>query len=143
MMKKRWHHYLKWEDYQNGMYETFSGDKKKEFHAKAIEFTGNPELYGNAMLEVVERWPICCEQNLSDTGMNRQAWIGHAAACLAIGCPEEITRDAWSSLTQEQQDKANAKADLAIALWEAIYGAEDSKLHKEMGTTRIPGRYTG
>lgn len=122
-MKKRWHHYLKWEDYQNGMYRTLSGDEKKEYLNKAIQFTGNPELYGDHMLEVVERWPICCEQNLSDTGMNRQAWIGHAAVCLAIGCPEDITREAWADLSQEQQDQANAKADLAIKLWEAIYAA--------------------
>jgi hypothetical protein len=120
-MKKLWHHYLTWEDYQNGMYRTLSGDEKKAVYDKAVEFTGNPELYGNWMLEVVEKWPIACEQNLSDTGMNRQAWIGHAATCLAIGSPEDITREAWSDLTEDQQNKANAKADMAIALWEAIH----------------------
>jgi hypothetical protein len=102
------------------MYNTLYGDDKKLFLEKAVAFTGDPELYGNWMLEVVEKWPICCEQNLSDTGMNRQAWIGHAACCLAIGCPEDITREAWSRLTQDQQDKANAKADFAIELWEAL-----------------------
>jgi hypothetical protein len=127
-MKKRWHHYLKWEDYQNGMYRTLYGDEKKESLAKAVEFTGNAELYGNWMLEVVEKWPISCEQNLSDTGMNRQAWIGHAACCLAIGCPEDVTREAWAQLSQQQQDEANAKADFAIELWEAIYEGQNSKV---------------
>jgi hypothetical protein len=127
-MKKLWHHYLKWEDFQNGMYRTLYGQEKKDFLDKAVEFTGNPELYGNWMLEVVERWPICCEQNLSDTGMNRQAWIGHAACCLAIGCPEDITREAWSALSQEQQDKANAKADFAIELWEVIHEGKNLKV---------------
>lgn len=127
-MKKRWHHYMKWEDYQNGMYRTLYGDEKKLFFDKAVEFTGNPELYGNWMLEVVEKWSIACEQNLSDTGMNRQAWIGHAACCLAINCPEDITREAWAHLSQEQRDLANAKADFAIELWEAIYESQNIKV---------------
>jgi hypothetical protein len=127
-VKKRWHHYLKWEDYQHGMYNTLYGEEKRAFLEKAIMFTGDAELYGNAMLEVVEKWPISCEQNLTSTGSNRQAWIGHAAACLAIGCPEDITREAWSSLSQDQQDKANAKADFAIELWEAIYEEQNLKV---------------
>lgn len=127
-MKKKWHHYLKWEDFQSGMYRTLYGEEKKLFLDKAIEFTGDAELYGNWMLEVVEKWPISCEQNLTGTGGNRQAWIGHAACCLAISCPEDITREAWSGLTQEQQDKANAKADLAIQLWEMIYEEQNLKV---------------
>lgn len=122
-MKKKWHHYLKWEDYQNGMYSTLSGDEKKSYLQKAVEFTGNAELYGSWMLKVIEAWPISCEQNLTDTGMNRRAWVGHAAVCLAIGCPEDITREAWGSLTKEQQDEANAKADFAIVQWELKYAS--------------------
>ncbi len=118
MIRKLWHHYLKWEDYQNGMYRTLSGEEKKEFLNKAVEFTGNAELYGSWMLKVIEAWPVSCEQNLSDVGMNRRAWVGHAAVCLAIGCPEDITREAWGSLTKQQQDEANAKADYAIVQWE-------------------------
>jgi hypothetical protein len=128
MKKKKWHHYLKWEDFQNGMYRTLYGEEKKEYLRKAIEFTGNAELYGDWMLQVVEKWPISCEQNLTDTGMNRQAWIGHAACCMAIGCPEDITREAWSELTDQQRDEANAKADFAIELWEAIYEGQNSKV---------------
>jgi len=139
-MKKVWHHYLKWEDYQNGMYRTLSGREKHDALIKAIEFTGNPELYGDWMLEVVERWPVCCEHNLTERSMNRQAWIGHAACCLATGIPEDVTREAWSSLTTEQQDKANAKADLAIQLWEMIYEEQNSEVHRKVGETGLRKR---
>lgn len=128
MIQKRWHHYLKWEDYQNGMYRTLSGQEKQDSLEKAIAFTGDAELYGNHMLNVVDKWPVSCEQNLTDQGMNRRAWIGHAACCLAIGCPEDITREAWSHLTIEQQDEANTKADFAIELWEAIYEGQNLKV---------------
>ena len=127
-MKKIWHHYLNWEDYQNGMYKTLSGDERKAFLDKAIEFTGNAELYGLYMLDVIDKWPVSCEQNLTDQGMNRQAWIGHAACCLAIGCPEDITRQAWASLNQTQQDDANAQADNAIQIWEFRHEKQNSKV---------------
>jgi hypothetical protein len=56
--------------------------------------------------------------------MNRQAYIGHAAACIAIGSPEYITRLAWHQLTNDQQDKANNKADIAIKTWEENYAKD-------------------
>jgi len=36
---------------------------------------------------------------------------------LAIQCPEYIVRQAWGMLSQEQQEKANQKADQAISAW--------------------------
>lgn len=70
------------------------------------------------MLKVADSWEYSCEHNLTDSGINKQAWIGHAACCLAIGCPEYITRQAWWHLTKQQQDDANKKADEAIRYWE-------------------------
>ncbi len=126
MIKKIWHPYMIWEDYLNGMYKTVSGDERKQLLNTAINFTGNANLYGMYMLKVVDSWPISCEHNLSDTGMNRKAWIGHAAACLANGLPEDITREAWASLTKEQQDEANDQADFAIQYWEGKYESQNT-----------------
>lgn len=103
------------------MWRVISGEQAKEFIKRAAEFTGDAKLYGEWMMRVVQEWPISCEHNLTCSGMNKQAWIGHAACCLAIGCPEELTRLAWHTLSQEQQDEANAMADKAIAAWEELY----------------------
>ncbi len=84
---------------------------------KAIEFTGNAELYGSWMIKVLSAWPLSCEHNLSNEDQNRLAWIGHAATTLAIGSPEYITRKAWGFLSQTQQDEANQKARDAVAMW--------------------------
>lgn len=100
------------------MWKTILGEKCEELLKKAIEFTGNAELYGFYMFRIIREWPFSCEHNLSCEDMNRQAWIGHAACCLAIACPEDITRLAWHTLTQKQQDDANHQADLAISKWE-------------------------
>ena len=100
---------------------------EKDLLEKAIEFTGNAELYGYYMMKALEEYPRACEHNLSDTSINRQAWIGHAACCIALNCPEHITRKAWHYLTQEQQDKANKKADEAIMKWENVYKEKENK----------------
>lgn len=99
---------------------------------KAIKFTGNYKLYGKYMLKVIKLWKISCEQNLLDTGMNRKAWIGHSATCIAINCPEDITREAWRYLTQEQQDKANNQAEISIKKWEQNYEKKNKQVYKQM-----------
>jgi hypothetical protein len=120
-MKRIYHPYWNWEDFKAGMWRNITSLETDSFLKLAIEFTGNAELYGQWMLKVIEQWPIACEHNLSCPGMNRQAWIGHSACCMAINCPEQITRLAWHNLTQEQRNKANEKADFAIKIWEERY----------------------
>jgi hypothetical protein len=84
------------------------------------------------MLKVIKQWPISCEHNLTDFSINRKAWIGHAACCLALNVPENITRMAWHHLTEKQQDEANEKARIAIKIWEKIH-IEKLKQKKQIG----------
>lgn len=98
--------------------------EREELLPKAIDFTGNALLYGEWMLKALELWPFSCEHNLSDKSQNRQAWIGHAACYLAIQCTEDVTREAWWKLTDEQRDLANAQADIAIAEFEKRYASK-------------------
>jgi hypothetical protein len=117
-MRKIWHHYTKWEEYYYGMWNKVSRDEEDKLLPIAIEFTGDADRYGRAMMRVLDEWPISCEQNLSDSQINRRAWIGHAACCIAINCPEYVVRKAWWHLSEDQQREANAKADEAIRKWE-------------------------
>jgi len=103
------------------MWRKVSKSEELEFLPKAIEFTGDHVLYGSFMRRVIVEWPIGCEQNLTDLMINRKAWVGHAATCLAIRCPEYITRAAWGHLTDEQRSLANRQAQNAIDEWEARY----------------------
>ena len=122
MIKRIYHHYSKMEEFRCGMWRSISKQIDRDvLLKKAIEFTGNTDLYGNYMLKVIDQWPFSCEHNLSCNDINKQAWIGHAACCIAINCPEDITRLAWHHLTKKQQDDANLKADKAIEKWEIDY----------------------
>lgn len=120
-LNRIYHPYTAWEDYQAGMWRTVASKQRLRFLRKAIEFTGNAKLYGSFMRRVIVEWPVACEHHLTDTAQNRKAWIGHAATCLALNCPEDITRSAWGFLTQQQQDDANAEAQAAIEAWEASH----------------------
>ena len=100
------------------MYNNLPVETENELLYKAINFMRNTNEFGEYMLEVINKWTIACEQNLTNTSINRIAWIGQAACCLAIGCPEHITRKAWHYLEYETQRTADKKAEYAIKLWE-------------------------
>ena len=122
-MKQIWHRYVDWECYQRGMWDRRTPDEEAEMLDRAIEFTGDHVRYGEAMLRVIAEWPVTCEHHLTDTNINRRAWVGHAAVCIELGIPEHVTRAAWGHLTVEKQTAANRKADKAIKTWEAGHEA--------------------
>ena len=111
-----WHQYWTWEEVTHNMWGEVKS--RKEYLQKAIEFTGDHELYGSWMIKVADNWKYSCEHNLTKSDINKKAWIGHAAVAMAIQCPEDIVREAWGYLSERQQDLANMKAQEAINHWE-------------------------
>lgn len=107
-------------------------EDRKGMLQKAIDFTGDHALYGSYMMRVIHEWPISCENALTDPLLNKKAWVGHAACAMAIGCPEDITRQAWGLLNDEQRFLANKEADRAIREWWYDY-QKDRSVHQEMG----------
>lgn len=120
-MKQVYHPYWLWEDFKNGMWRRLKKEEEIKLLPSIIEFTGNYELYGGAMFEVIKEWKYSCEHNLSDFSVNRRAWLGHAACCYKHGWPEYLVREAWNQLTINQQNLANKMADEAIKEWELKY----------------------
>lgn len=125
------------------MWRSVAGRERTRLLKRAIEFTGDAQLYGSFMRRVIIEWPMACEHHLTDVNQNRKAWIGHAASCLALGCPEDVTRSAWGYLSKQQQDEANAEAQAAIETWEAAHAAKDSTIYREMAVTGVSFRHTG
>lgn len=115
-----WHPYTAWEEMAFNMWGNVK--ERAAWLQKAIDFTGDHVLYGSWMRKVVDEWPYSCEQNLSKLDTNRKAWVGHAAVAMAIQCPEDIVRQAWGYLSDEQQRLANEQAQQAINYWEQKRG---------------------
>jgi hypothetical protein len=109
-----WLPYWKLEEVSHNMWGVVS--HRSTWLRIAAEFTGNPGLYGEWMRRVVEQWPNSCAHNLTKPG-DKRPWMGHAAVALAIRCPEDVVREAWGLLSEEQQTAANKQASDAIELW--------------------------
>jgi hypothetical protein len=116
-----WHPWWMLEEVPANMWGDVS--HRKTWLQMAIAFTGNADLYGEWMRKVADSWRHSCEHALTKTG-DKRPWIGHAAVAMAIGCPEDIVREAWGHLTEEQQNKANAKAAEAIEYWRSNHAKE-------------------
>lgn len=130
-MKRIYHDYRRWEDFKNGMWRNVSKREREKLLPIAIEFTGDHEKYGAAMMEVTRKWKYSCEHNLTDNSLNKKAWVGHAACSLKMNLPEFVVRMAWKLLTDEQRYLANNQADIAINIWTKKH------LSKETGQLEI------
>ena len=100
---------------------------------KAIKFTGNHVLYGNAMKEVVYKWKNTMLNHLSNININRRAFLGHCAVMYKLQIPEYIVRAAWKHLTNKQRILADNEAQKNINEWEIWY-------KKKLKTTSIYGK---
>lgn len=137
-MNRVFHPYWKWEEHAAGMWQLAPIEQRPGLLEKAVQFTGDAEQYGAAMMRVINEWPNSCEQNLTDTSMNRLAWVGHAACSLQHGIPEDITRKAWAMLTDQQRTDADAKAQKAVDEWCGRYAGKSGGVPEQLDATGIP-----
>lgn len=124
-MKRVFYHYHLWEDYKSGMWRDVKPDERARLMQKALVFRDDIPRWEKAMMRVIREWPISSEHNLTNVAANRRAWLGQAACTIEIRCPEDIARQVWGKLSQEQQDKANAAAERVIKIWEKAYAKKN------------------
>lgn len=124
-MERIFHHFEKWEDYHNGMYDECR-DGRQERVKKAVYILGTPEVCREAMEKVIAEWKIATEYNLSNAEINRKAWLGQAACSCYGNVHEDETREAWGLMTEQQRIKANAIAGEIIKRWCLKYDFENS-----------------
>ena len=115
--KRHYINYLEWEDFRAGMWGKLQKSEEPEMIERSIEFTGNHLIYGQAMMEVIWAWPRTMLHNLTNSSLNKRAFLGHCACCFKIKCPEYLTRQAWWELSQRQRDLADDIADKTINHW--------------------------
>jgi len=114
MKNKIFYPYTDWECYKAGMWRKENINYESIEMPKIITFTANHILYGMAMFQVQAEWIITCTHHLIGYAVNGRSFIGHAACCFMFGWPEYMVRQAWASLTSDQQNKANHIAELAV-----------------------------
>lgn len=112
-----YHEWSKWEDYKNCFYDNCSGKEKEEKINKAIEMFNSEDLTITNMLAVINNWKFSCEHNLTNSSMNKIAYIGQAACAYYAQIPNTITMEAWNRLSKEVQSRSNDIAEEVINIW--------------------------
>ena len=125
--------YWEWEDFQNGMWRRVSKKEELEYLDWAVKFTGNHLEYGEAMGLVIKKWTNTMLHNLTNTSINRRAFLRHCACRYKSGCPEYIVRIAWKKLTDNQRYLADNEAEIRIIKWTNEYKTNSSGLRKNVG----------
>jgi ParB-like chromosome segregation protein Spo0J len=112
------HTFDKWECLEAGFYETkppkgMTADNCRAYYRELL--SDIPEF--ERVLEcVISEWKHSCEHYLTNTAMNRIAWLGQAALCYKHGIPSEF-RGGYGLLTERQQLAADEAALRALNRW--------------------------
>lgn len=117
------HTFDKWECYKAGFYETkpprgLTADNCRAYYRELL--ADEPE-FRRVLSHVVNEWVHSCEHYLTNSCMNRIAWLGQAALCYKYGIPAEF-RGGYGLLTEEQQLAADLAALDALNEWMASKG---------------------
>lgn len=117
-MERVYHTWDKWECYPAGFYEDrppdgMSGDEARAAYADFLRDLGG---FRAAAMRVLDEWPNSAEHYLSNEKMNRIAWIGQAAMCIATKVPAAF-RSGFARLAESEQEAANAVALDVLNAW--------------------------
>lgn len=112
-----WIPYTEWECVKAGMYDknhSFDTNLAKEAYR---EFLSNIDLFNESISRVFLEWPNSCLHFLSNTSMNRIAWIGQSSMCMHSGIPC-FFRAGYNLLSDRQKYEADATAGNRLKEWE-------------------------
>jgi ParB-like chromosome segregation protein Spo0J len=111
------HTYDKWECAKAGLYASnFDGMKKEDCEKSYCEFLSDDERFSDALGKLIVEWKNSCEHYLTNTSMNRIAWLGQAAMCYATRIPSKYCAG-FNLLSDENQNKANLVALKYLNIW--------------------------
>jgi hypothetical protein len=116
-MKRIFHPWNLWEDYRHNFYGGSSGLKKEETILLYRDFLADLDMFELALQTIIEEWPYSCEHNLTNTSLNRVAYMGQAACALVFKVPSSMSSSGYNLLTDEQKISADAMAQKYIDLW--------------------------
>ena len=121
-MKRIYHPWNKWECCPAGFWKSIDSRKKDERIEAVVRFFTDEDglAFDITCNNLIYDWVNSCEHNLTNTELNRIAWLGQASAAKALGVDCYITREAWSHLSKEVQQEANKIAVKYLKEWEML-----------------------
>lgn len=130
------HTFDKWECHKAGMYaQKVEGKKQEECENEFAQFLSDSALFSETLEKVTSEWKHSCEHYLTNTSMNRIAWLGQASVCYATGIPSKYS-SGWNLLTTKQQDEANEVALVSLNKWLVRNGLEELEMSEALSEGR-------
>ena len=110
------HTYDKWECHKAGFYSSSCPLTREQALAAYPALMKSARKFSAALERVITEWVHSCEHYLTNTAMNRIAWLGQAAVCIASGVPSEF-RGGFSLLTESERAAADKLALKYLNKW--------------------------
>jgi ParB-like chromosome segregation protein Spo0J len=112
------HEWEDWECFPAGFYSDKppKGMTTEECEILYKEFLSDIPRFEMALKKVLEQWGNSCEHYLTNSKMNRIAWLGQASLCIDSGIPSRFC-GGYNLLTSEQQKDADLKALEYLNIW--------------------------
>lgn len=119
------HTFDKWECHKAGFYDHKPprGLTADQCRALYRDFLADLDAFESALIGVTNLWKHSCEHYLTNSAMNRIAWLGQAAMCFARGIPAEF-RGGYQLLSEAQQLAADEMALKYLNIWLTEHGQE-------------------
>jgi ParB-like chromosome segregation protein Spo0J len=131
------HTYDKWECHKAGLYATTKeGMKGSECEEAYRDFLSDTQRFSEALEHVITEWKHSCEHYLTNSAMNRIAWLGQAAMCYATGVPA-VFRGGFYLLSEEQQKVANETALIYLNKWLLANGREQVNMDQALSDKQM------
>lgn len=126
------HTYDKWECHKAGFYATRKeGMTKKQCEEFYAEFLSDLNRFEKALNGVITEWVNSCEHYLTNSAMNRIAWLGQASVCYESGIPSCFC-SGFNLLSEKQQHEANLMALKYLNKWLVKNGLNEVDLQDAM-----------
>lgn len=124
------HTFDKWECHKAGFYKsTKDGWDHDECKNEFKRILSDQNLFASILEKVIVEWKYSCEHYLTNSSMNRIAWLGQAAVCYQSGVPSRYS-SAWFDISEKTRDKANATALIYLNKWLSNNGLDEKTIEE-------------
>lgn len=112
------HEWEDWECFPAGFYSDKPpiGMSVEECEIAYRDFLADIQRFEDALSRLIVEWKNSCEHYLTNSKMNRIAWLGQASMCLDSGIPSRFC-GGYNMLSEDQQKAADLKAFQYLNIW--------------------------
>lgn len=126
------HTFDKWECHKAGFHATTKeGMKAEECERFYADFLSDLGRFEKALQGVISEWVNSCEHYLTNSSMNRIAWLGQASVCYESGIPSKYC-SGFNLLSEKQQNEANMMALKYLNIWLSKRGMPEVSIDQAM-----------